>query len=131
MAWQMNSENMVCGGTARLPLTPSGATTLLTVEVEVDGATRSVLAVYVNPELQGLQRLLESALVGHAADGIAVVGQQAINSCYYSPFRNAARAALLHAQDAFAQFEKRAATPLPKEWELPAAERSLRRDDGE
>jgi hypothetical protein len=122
---------MVCGGTARLPHTPSGATTLLTVEVEVDRLTRSVTAVYVTPELQGLQRLLESALVGHAADGIAVVGQQAINSCYYSPFRNAARAALLHTQDAFAHFEKEAATPVPKEWELPAAERRARRDDGE
>lgn len=127
----MNSENMVCGGTARLPQTPNGATTLLTVEVEVDRLTRSVTAVYVSPELQGLQRLLESALVGHSADGIAVVGQQAINSCYYSPFRNAARAALLHTQDAFAHFEKEAATPVPKEWELPAAERRARRDDGE
>ncbi|MGD0765905.1 MAG: hypothetical protein ABR978_06325 [Dehalococcoidia bacterium] len=127
----MNGEKMICGGTGRLPQTPSGATTLLTVEVEVDRLTRSVTAIFVNPEFQGLQRLLESALVGHAADAIAVVGQQAINSRYYSPPRNAARAALLHIQDAFAQFEKKAATPVPREWELPAAERSPRRDDDE
>jgi hypothetical protein len=57
----MMSENMVCGGTARLPQSPSGATTLLTVEVEVDRLTRSVTAVYVTPELQGLQRRLQLA----------------------------------------------------------------------
>jgi hypothetical protein len=73
---------------------------LLTVEIEIDRLTQFVLAVHVNPDLGGLKHLIEEALVGQAASGISGAGVQAITEHYHSPFRNAARAALLQAWEA-------------------------------
>ncbi len=86
---------------------------MLMVELEMDPHSQSVLAVHVNPELQGLKRLLESAIVGHSVAEVPMIGVQAIKERYLSPFRNAARAALLHAWEAFAQFEKKAPAEIP------------------
>lgn len=113
---QMDCCSLVCGGVARLPQSSTSASILLTMELEVDPSTRSVLAVHVNPELNGLKHILEATVVGRPAANIPSAGVQAIADWYYSPFRNAARAALLHAWDAFCQFEKKLSAASAARW---------------
>ncbi len=104
---QPNRDSALFGGTARLPTSLGGGSTVLSIEVEVDVRSRSVLAVHVSPDLPGLENLLVSAMVGRAAGDIPGTGILTIKARYFSPFRNAANAALLHAWEAFVQFEKK------------------------
>jgi hypothetical protein len=108
---QVGGRREVCGGVARLPQSSSNLPALLSIEIEIERADQSVIAVYVNPDLGGLKRLIEEAIVGQNASAIAGAGVQAIMEHYHSPFRNAARAALLHAWEACAQADKRSFTP--------------------
>ena len=100
-------DSAVFGGTARLPSSLAGDSTVLSIEVELDLRSLSVLAVHVSPDLPGLKNLLVSAMVGRSAGDIPGTGILAIKARYFSPFRNAASAALLHVWEAFVQFEKR------------------------
>ena len=111
---QPKRDSALFGGTARLPSSLGGDSTVLSIEVEVDLRSCSVLEVYVSPDLPGLRNLLVSAMVGRSAADIPDTGVLTIKSRYFSPFRNAANAALLHAWEAFGQFEKKfpAATSL-------------------
>jgi len=102
----------VCGGVARLPQSSSNLAALLSIEIEIERVDQSVIAVHVNPDLGGLKRLIEEAIVGQNASAIAGTGVQAIMERYHSPFRNAARAALLHAWESYAQADKRSLTPV-------------------
>jgi hypothetical protein len=104
---QPKQDSALFGGTARLPTSLGGSSTVLSIEVEVDLRSRSVLAVYVNPDLPGLKNLLVSAMVGRSAVEIPDTGILTIKTRYFSPFRNAANAALLHVWEAFVQFEKK------------------------
>jgi len=117
---QPKQDSALFGSTARLPNSIGGDSTVLSIEVEVDLRSRSVLAVYVSPDLPGLKNLLVSAMVGRSAAEIPDTGIQTIKSRYFSPFRNAAHAALLHAWEAFGQFEKKAAF-IQFEQKVPAA----------
>jgi len=117
---QPDRDSALFGGTARLPNSLAGDRTILSVEVEVDLRSRSVLAVYVSPDLPGLKSLLGSAMVGRSAAEIPDTGIQTIRTRYFSPFRNAAHAALLHTWEAFVQFEKKAAF-IQFEKKVPAA----------
>ena len=101
----------VCGGVARLPQSSSNLPVLLTVEIEVDSTDQCVLAVHVNPDLGGLKRIIDDAVVGKPVSSIASAGAAAIMSHYHSPFRNAARAALVHAWEAYEQSGKASLTP--------------------
>ena len=96
----------VCGGVARLPQSSSNLPVLLTVEIEIDTTTQSVRAVHVNPDLGGLKRIIEGALVGQPASAMGTAGVAAIMEHYHSPFRNAARAALLHAWEAYTHTDR-------------------------
>lgn len=107
----------MCGGVARLPHSSSNLPTLLTIEIEIERAGQSVVAVHVNPDLGGLKRLIEEAIVGQGASEIVGAGVQAIMEHYHSPFRNAARAALLQAWERCAQPDK----PFVAFAERPAA----------
>jgi len=109
---QPKRDSAVFGGTARLPSSLAGDSAVLSIEVEVDLRSRSVLAVYVNPDLPGLKNLLISAMVGRAAAEIPEYGVGALKTRYFSPFRNAANAALLHAWEAFVQFEKKVSSTV-------------------
>lgn len=109
---QLPRETVFCGGTARLPHASGTGNAMLVVEVEIDPQSRSVVAVFVNPDLQGLKRLLESAVVGNSGADIQERAIRAIRERYLSPFRNAARAALLHALEVFARFDKEAPSPI-------------------
>lgn len=102
----------MCGGVARLPQSSSNLAALLSIEIEIERVDQSVIAVHVNPDLGGLKRLIEEAIVGQNASAIAGTGVQAIMERYHSPFRNAARAALLHAWESYAQADKRSLTPV-------------------
>ena len=106
---QPKQDSALFGGTARLPSSLANEGTILSIEVEVDLRSRSVLAVYLSPDLPGLRNLLVSAMVGRPAAEIPDTGIQTIKTRYFSPFRNAAHAALLHTWGAFVQFEKKAA----------------------
>jgi hypothetical protein len=110
---QPKRDSAVFGGTARLPNSLAGDSTVLSTEVEVDLRSRSVIAVYINPDLPGLKNLLVSAMVGRPAAEIPETGILTIKARYFSPFRNAANAALLHAWEAFVQFEKKVPTAIP------------------
>ncbi len=85
---------------ARLPQSSAGTSGLLTIELEVERTTQLVLAVYVYPECMALKRLIEEAIIGKTIAAIPTDGVQAIMEHYHSPFRNAARAALLQAWEA-------------------------------
>ena len=117
---QPDRDSALFGGTARLPNSLASGGTILSIEVEVDLRSRSVLAVYVSPDLPGLKSLLGSAMVGRSAAEIPDTGIQTIRTRYFSPFRNAAHAALLHTWEAFVQFEKKAAF-IQFEKKIPAA----------
>lgn len=117
---QPDRDSALFGGTARLPSSLGGDSTVLSIEVEVDLRSRSVLAVYVSPDLPGLRNLLVSAMVGRPAAEIPDTGILTIKTRYFSPFRNAAHAALLHTWEAFVQFEKKAAF-IQFEKKVPAA----------
>ena len=79
---------------------------LLTVEIEIDTTTQSVRAVHVNPDLGGLKLIVEGALVGQPASAMGTAGVAAIMEHYHSPLRNAARAALLHAWEAYTHTDR-------------------------
>ena len=117
---QPDRDSALFGGTARLPNSLANEGTILSIEVEVDLRSRSVLAVYVSPDLPGLKSLLVSAMVGRSAAEIPETGILTIKTRYFSPFRNAAHAALLHTWGAFVQFEKKAAF-IQFEKKVPAA----------
>ena len=110
----VDGETDVAGGVARLPQSSGSSPVLLTIEIEIDRSSQSVLAVYVNPDLGGLKRLIEGAIVGKSASAMAGAGAQAVMEHYHSPFRNAAHAALLHAWEAFAQVGKRSYGRAPE-----------------
>ena len=112
---QPDRDSALFGGTARLPSSLANEGTILSIEVEVDLRSRSVLAVYVSPDLPGLKSLLGSAMVGRPAADIPDTGIQTLKTRYFSPFRNAAHAALLHTWEAFVQFEKKAPAAVPLE----------------
>jgi hypothetical protein len=103
------SDTLVCGGAARLPGTNGGE--MLVIELEVERASQSIAAVYVNPEFAGLRRLIESALVGRPITELATTGVTVVADRYRSPFRNAARAALLSALEAYGLPRKRMFLP--------------------
>lgn len=117
---QPKRDSALFGGTARLPNSLANEGTILSIEVEVDLRSRSVLAVYLSPDLPGLRNLLVAAMVGRPATEIPDTGIQTIKTRYFSPFRNAAHTALLHAWEAFVQFEKKAAF-IQFEKKVPAA----------
>jgi len=94
---QPRGETDVYGGMARLPQWSAGT---LMIEVEIERTTLLVVAVYVHPEFTALKRLIEEAIVGKTIAMIPTDGVQAITEHYYSPPRNAARAALLQAWEA-------------------------------
>jgi hypothetical protein len=104
----VDGQHDVCGGVARLPQSSGNLPALLSIEIEIERTGQSIVAVHVNPDLGGLKRLIERAIVGQNVSAIAGAGVQAIMERYHSPFRNAARAALMHAWEAFAQVDKRA-----------------------
>ena len=108
-------DSVFCSGSARLPQAYANTPAVLTVEIEVDPKTRSVLALFINPELGGLKRLLDSATVGRSIDDIPSLSADALKERYFSPLRNAARAALLHAWEAFQQYEGKQEPALLKE----------------
>jgi hypothetical protein len=112
---QPDRDSALFGGTARLPNSLANEGTILSIEVEVDLRSRSVLAVYVSPDLPGLKSLLGSAMVGRPAAEIPDTGIQTLKARYFSPFRNAAQAALLHTWEAFVQFEKKVPAAVPLE----------------
>jgi hypothetical protein len=112
---QPDRDSALFGGTARLPSSLGGDSTVLSIEVEVDLRSRSVLGVYLSPDLPGLKNLLVSAMVGRPAAEIPEYGVGALKTRYFSPFRNAANAALLHAWEAFVQFEKKFPAAVPQE----------------
>ncbi len=112
---QPKRDSALFGGTARLPNSLAGGSAILSIEVEVDVRSRSVLAVYISPDLPGLKSLLVPAMVGRSAADIPDTGVGTLKTRYFSPFRNAASAALLHAWEAFVQFEKRGPVAIPQE----------------
>lgn len=97
---QPRPQTDVYGGVARLPQSPPGTLGLLTIELEIDGTTQLILAVHLYPEFTALKRLIEEAIIGKTIATIPTDGVQAIMEHYHSPFRNAARAALLQAWEA-------------------------------
>ena len=109
---QLDGRREVCGGVARLPQSSSNLPALLSIEIEIDRADQSIVAVHVNPDLGGLKRLIEGTIVGKNVSSIAGAGVQAVMDRYHSPFRNAARAALLHAWEACGQADKRSLAPM-------------------
>jgi len=117
---QPKQDSALFGSTARLPSSIGGDSSVLSIEVEVDLRSRSVLAVYLSPDLPGLRNLLVSAMVGRSAADIPDTGILTIKTRYFSPFRNAAHAALLHTWEAFVHFEKKAAF-IQFEQKVPAA----------
>ena len=99
-------KSLVFAGTARLPSASAG-NELLVIELEVNCAKFVVKAVHISPPYGALKGLLESALVGELMSTVAETGIDAISESYFSPYRNAARSALLKATEAFATFRKR------------------------
>ena len=67
---QPKRDSAIFGGTARLPGSLGGDSTVLSIEVEVELRSCSVLEVYVSPDLPGLRNLLVSALVGRSPQSV-------------------------------------------------------------
>ena len=100
-----SSGILVCGGCARLPGSQAGE--MLVIEMEVDPDSLCILEVHVSPGLGGLRQLLKSELEGTPLSNVKTKGAEAVYQSYLSPFRNAARAALLHAAESHAVDQKR------------------------
>ena len=98
------SRTLVCGGCARLPGSQVGE--MLVIEIEVDCQSSCIVEVHVSPKFDGLRQLLKSELEGMLLTDVTTKGVAAVNQSYLSPFRNAARAALLHAAESYRLADK-------------------------
>jgi hypothetical protein len=64
------------------------------VEIELDLQSKSVVAAYVSPELQGLKELLQSTVLGQSIEDIPTPGLPAAGERYFSAYHNVMRSAL-------------------------------------
>ena len=115
---QCEGQTIVYGGAARLPQFANNVSPLLSIEIELDCASQSVVAVHVDPGLTGLKHIIEGAIVGQGAAAIGNVALQAVAKRYHSPFRNAARAALTGAWEAYVHSLGRTAASSSKPPEM-------------
>jgi len=76
---------LFCGGTTHLQRSSGVVNTTLMIEVDLDLETRTIQAIYLNPELREMNDALESELVGQPIAAIVPAGGRVVDArCHRS-----------------------------------------------
>jgi hypothetical protein len=87
LSYPNGRATLFCGGITHLHRSSGVVTTTLMIEVDLDLETRTIQAIYVNPELKELNDALESELVGQPMDAIAPIGARIVDARCHTSYR--------------------------------------------
>ena len=110
-------RTIVYVGLARLPQPYAAAAPAVAIELEVEAASRRIVAAHTNLPFVAFQRLLNEVLVGKTAGRLSREDLLELEVRYSAPFAQALRAAVLAALERAAED----ASPLRAALSLPEA----------